>query len=69
MYKIGDKVKLKESSQYYGQFEGVGVVVRIIKQDRLPYKVESGNYSNAYSDEDLELVEPFRIYHPKFYKP
>ena len=56
MFKIGDRVKIRKDSEYYGQFSGVGEIYSI-GGGPLHYSVTSGEYDNSYSSDDLELYK------------
>lgn len=65
IFKPGDKVKLKPTSEYYRQ--AVGIVGQI-RDKQSPYANEgywlgvdfTNGYKNSYHEWDLELVEPFK---------
>ncbi len=57
-FKIGDSVRIKITSKYAYQSDGIGVIIGIADYDTgLPYhvKFDDGN-SNSYGNKDLELV-------------
>ena len=55
--KINDKVRIKKTSNYYGQSYSIGIIVKITKEESHPYSVQfERGYHNAYRKEDLEIV-------------
>ena len=65
IFKPGDKVKIKSTSEYYSQARGILGKIRNI-QDPCGSEAKwlcvdfTNGYKNAYSEWDLELVEPFK---------
>jgi len=60
-FKVGDKVTIKRTSEYYGQgfdnpIDEVGEIVNIIRGVDLGMLVRWSDYSNCYNEEDLELA-------------
>jgi len=60
-FKIGDKVTLNTSSQFYHQLDAwenwEWVIIKIIKNTSCPYKIKSWGYYNWYGEEDLILID------------
>lgn len=58
--KIGDKVLIRATSQYYGQHDDVGTIIADRPEDfyGLPIKVQwPDGYENTYREFDLRLAE------------
>lgn len=64
--KVGDKVRLRKHSRYYG-LDGqipIGSYAIITEQDRpnpaFPYEVSWGGDYNQYGEDDLERIVSFK---------
>ncbi len=62
--KIGDKVRLKKSSKYWGQSNGnIGEITKVDNNDKFKYAVQwPHTHAFVYNDEDLELVSSLKLY-------
>ena len=64
--KKGDKVKLREGSQFYSQCPGgIGIITQDDRDSRefFYFRVEWPNKNpNNYREVDLELAEPVELY-------
>ncbi len=63
IFKIGDMVKIKRSSEFYGQSKEIGEIIEIdtdmVEITNVWYVVRFNNYTNSYKDEDLEDVDQY----------
>ena len=55
-FKVGEKVKISEKSEYYGQHDGVGEITAVHDYSLSYTVVWPDGYHNAYDDHDLLLV-------------
>lgn len=57
MFKIGDRVKIKDTSAHYYQCKEEGEILSLNDSDSYTYRVSFKNkYQNSYREEDLTLI-------------
>ena len=61
--KIGDRVEIRKSSEFHGQFIGSMTISRITNPDSSGFciYVKQGTYTNGYRKADLKLVKAIKI--------
>jgi hypothetical protein len=56
--KVGDRVKIRRGSGFFGQNDGIGAIVEINNHLQFPIYVQfADGYNNWYTEHDLELAE------------